>query len=205
MEMDLPQKIAILFALFFLLILFYKKGLRSRKQKISAFSKFSKKIGARFKQQGIMSYPELKALFRGHLLFFTTFVRGAGMGQKRFLSVTLSPIKIPDNIELIISLEKEDSTLSKVGASSEDIQIGEKEFDDRFFIKGSNSDTIKRILSNESLRKIIDRVFLDGNIEELHMGNMKIVFYAFWDAVDDKFLLNVSHDLTDLAEELLRI
>lgn len=158
--------------------------LSSRHKSISVtWEKFASDAGLNVAFKGLVSLPKIVGKYRGFDYILESVTESSGEDS---ITYTVITIKFPKLSCCNLHVYQE-SFLSKVGKmlGGQDIQIGNKEFDDSFIIKSQTPDKVNKLLTQELQRKML-------------YGTHLINLY-----LSEKTLQNKTAHLIDNAQDLL--
>ena len=139
-------------------------SLQSRRR---AWSELAARTGLTFESGSFWGTPTVTGTYRG--LTLDTFTRSSGKSSTTYTRIVLF---VNNQANLYLAMYEE-TIFSKIGKffGTQDIQIGDDEFDRRFMIKGQPEEDVTRLLNDSTLRtKIMAARSLNIEVDgrELH-------------------------------------
>lgn len=119
-----------------------------------AWSRFAMNSGLVMNLGGIFSTPRVSGNYKGFDYLLHTFSRGSGKSRTTYTGITMN---FPKYIDCHLHVYQE-GFLSKIGKAlgGQDIQIGDREFDQVFMIKSQTPGKVDRILTPDLMRNMLN-------------------------------------------------
>jgi len=144
-----------------------------------AWGRFAMNAGLILNQGGMFSTPRVSGDYRGFDYLLHTFSRGSGKSRTTYTGITMN---FPKYVDCHLHVYQE-GFLSKIGKAlgGQDIQIGDREFDQAFMIKSQTPGKINGILTPDLMRNMLNgrhliNMSVSGNgIHYEHIGIIKDV------------------------------
>ena len=135
-----------------LLAIFAVIGLFNSRAHQSAWSDLAAQAGLAFSPGSFWGKSQLvSGVYRNRALALDTFSTQSGDSRTLYTRLALA-VDNPTGLNLALSGEGLGSKLEKL-VGMKDIQVGDEEFDRRFFIRGAPEMAVQRLLANSSLRQ----------------------------------------------------
>jgi hypothetical protein len=118
-----------------------------------AWGRFAMNSGLILSQGGMFSSPRVTGDYKGFEYLLHTFSRGSGKSKTTYTGITMN---FPKYIDCHLNVYQE-SFMSKIGKAlgGQDIQIGDREFDEAFMIKSQTPEKIDKILTPDLRRNML--------------------------------------------------
>ncbi len=176
------------------------------------WSQLSQEIGADYQPGGFFTSGKVVLTYRQWQITLDTYTVSTGKSQATYTRIR-APYVNPDGFRFNIYRKNIFSWLGKL-LGTVDIEIGDAFFDDEFIIQGDPEDVVRRLLSNTSIRQLIQnqpdihfqvkddegwfgKTFPDG-VDEL--------YFQTYGVIKDKQRLKELFDLFSLVlDELCRL
>jgi hypothetical protein len=124
----------------------------SRKQQ-EAWNQFAVEIGAEFVKGGFRRSSLVRARVREWTVTLDTYSVPSGDSSTTYTRMR-APFKNTDGFQFLIFRTGLISKIDKA-LGSQDIEIGDAEFDRRFTIQGNNESKVRSLFSNQSIRQMV--------------------------------------------------
>ena len=126
-----------------------------RRGQLRAWQEVAAQAGLACEEGGLLRYPTVKGIYRGHELQMYIHQHTSGTAKNRRTSTSTRIAMTVDNpagLRLELSEEK---ILGRIGKQlgMQDIQLGDTELDRRFMIKGEPAEVVGQIFMSEALRQ----------------------------------------------------
>ena len=148
----------------------------------SAFNKYDQTVWQQFSLENdgkfiVGQFDKLDAvaiIYRSHNVIFDRYILYQVVGERsfdtEFTRIRLE-CKTPNDLRFRLTTQSIVDAISKLFAA-QDVQIGDRDFDRRFLVKGNDEFTIQRIFSDHNLR----RLMLEQSDVVLHLLDSEGVF-----------------------------
>ena len=144
-----------------------------------AWGRFAMNSGLILNPGSMFNTPRVSGDYKGFDYLLHTFSRGSGKSRTTYTGITMS---FPKYVDRHLHLYQE-GFLSKIGKAfgGQDIQIGNREFDEAFMIKSQTPGKVERILTHDLMRNMLNgrhliNMSVTGNgINYEHIGIIKDV------------------------------
>ncbi len=123
------------------------------KQQQEAWSRFAVEIGAEFVKGGFRRSSLVRARLREWTVTLDTYSVPSGNSSTTYTRMR-APLQNMDGFQFLIFRTGLISKLDKA-LGSQDIEIGDAEFDRRFTIQGNNESKVRALFSNQRLRQLV--------------------------------------------------
>jgi hypothetical protein len=144
----------------------------------------------------MFSWPELNGTFRGRPLHVYVFASGTHGTRQIYLSVNLT-LKHPPNARLAINPSGTvGSFLGKI-VKTQDVLIGNAEFDRRFVVKSDDPDFARRVLGSVAAQTGIQAI---PDAYQLKLEGQSVEYSRRGVERDPELLMKVFNTLSDLAD-----
>ena len=119
-----------------------------------AWGRFAMNSGLIMNQGGMFSTPRVTGDYKGFDYLLYTFSKGSGKSRTTYTGITMN---FPKYIDCHLHVYQE-GFFSKIGKAlgGQDIQIGNREFDDAFMIKSQTPGKVDRILTPDLMRNMLN-------------------------------------------------
>lgn len=118
------------------------------------WSQLSQEIGARFQAGGLLGTGKVTLSHGQWEITLDTYAVSTGKSSTTFTRLR-APYVNADGFRFNVFIQGVFDSLRKV-FGLQDVSIGDPSFDDRFIVQSSSEDEIKRLLSNQSIRGLIE-------------------------------------------------
>jgi hypothetical protein len=120
-------------------------GIAQSKKTNEAWASVARKLQLVFQPGQLFSRPRISGIHNGCSVLVTTFSRGSGKNQTTY---TRFRVSYPQSLDLGLRLTKQ-GLLAGIGKmfGSQDIEVGDKGFDDAIVVKGRDPERVKEFLT----------------------------------------------------------
>lgn len=120
-------------------------GIAQSKKTNEAWASVARKLQLVFQPGQLFSRPRISGIHRGCSVLVTTFSRGSGKSQTTY---TRFRVSYPQSLDLGLRLTKQ-GLLAGIGKmfGTQDIEVGDKGFDDAVVVKGRDPERVKKFLT----------------------------------------------------------
>lgn len=124
--------------------------------KDEVWGQFANEIGGEYINQGVFKPKQVIVEFEGWIIVLDSFSRSHGKSSTAYTRIR-APYKPIDRLQFKIYKSGLFSDLGKA-FGMQDIELGEKKFDENFIIKGNPEDKVRELLSSDKVKELIEKV-----------------------------------------------
>ncbi|NNU77518.1 DUF3137 domain-containing protein [Clostridium estertheticum] len=125
-----------------------------RKSKKEVWEQLSREINADYIEKGFFKRGMVEARVDNWIILFDTYSSGSGNNSRTYTRIR-APFKTFDSFHFKIYRKGLFSDLGKL-LGMQDVSVGYSEFDENFIIKGTNSERLTQLFSNEKIRNLLE-------------------------------------------------
>jgi hypothetical protein len=136
-----------------IIVLAFVISIMAKQALASAWGAFARQAGLTLNYTGWRSSPSVTGSYKGHNVYLYTYTQGSGKNKTTYTSF-IAYTGIANRAQLRVSKE---GFLSKIGKALgfQDIQVGDREFDEAFIVKSATPDLLPHILTPQIRRTMV--------------------------------------------------
>lgn len=119
------------------------------------WQEFAKEIEGQYKEVGFFKANRIESKFENWTIVIDTYTQSSGKTSTVYTRIRI-PFKIEEDFEFQMYSKSFFSDIGKA-LGMKDIEVGYKDFDDNFIIKGNNQEKLIELFKNERIRELIQR------------------------------------------------